>query len=165
MAVNFGKRVHEALNKQICDDFEIAYLYISMSSILKNMGLGGCARWVTNQSQKKYKRALKIFEHMQDRNSKVKLNPIAAPKQEWRAPLHIFEEMQRREQRISASLDAIYEITQAEKDYQSQCFLAWFINEQTEVEAMVTNLQDRLRKMQTTDLGVILFDMELSQKE
>ncbi|MDR2646029.1 MAG: ferritin [Holosporaceae bacterium] len=164
MGVSFGKRVFDMLNKQISEEFGTAYLYLAMSGVLKDMGLTGCADWMMRQFQEEYRQAIKIYKHIQERGTKIKLLPIAAPKQEWRAPIHIFEEMLRHEQKNSVMINAIYEYALAEKDYQSLCFITEFVQEQAKKEATIAYLFDRLRKMQSTELGVIMFDAELSQK-
>ncbi|MDR1561190.1 MAG: ferritin [Holosporaceae bacterium] len=164
MGISFGKRVYEALNKQIAEEFGSAYVYMAMSSVFQDMGLDGCARWMMLQAKEEGKHALKIYNHMLERGAKVKLLPIPAPKQDWRAPLHIFEEMLRHEQKITAMITTIYEFAIAEKDYQTQSFITWFINEQIEEEATASRLLDRIRKMQSTELGVMLFDAEVAKR-
>ncbi|MDR0632463.1 MAG: ferritin [Holosporaceae bacterium] len=165
MGMSFGKRVYELLNKQISEEFGSSFLYMAMSAVLKDMGLDGCASWMMLQSKEKYQHAMKILEHIQERNAKVKLLPIAAPGQAWRAPLHIFEEMLRHEQKVSTLIDSIYELSVSEKDYVTQNFISCFVKEQSEKEAAVSNLLNRLRKMQSTDLGVIMFDTELARRQ
>jgi ferritin len=164
MGVSFGKRVFDMLNKQISEELSLAYLYMAMSGVLRDMGLAGCALWMMKQSKGEYLQALKIFTHIQERSAKVKLLPIAAPKQDWRAPIHIFEEMLRHEQKNTVLINGIYEYSITEKDYQSLCFITEFVNEQVRKESEIAALFDKLRKMQSTELGVIMFDAELAKK-
>jgi len=164
MSVSFGKRTQDALNKQISEELASAYLYMGMASVLKDMGLDGCSHWMMLQAQEERGHAIKIFDHMLARNAKIKLLPIAAPKQDWRAPMHIFEEMLRHEQKVTTEINAIYEIAGTEKDYQTQCFISWFVQEQVEEESVAASLFDRLKKMQSTDLGVLMFDAELARR-
>lgn len=165
MSVALGKRVYEILNKQITEELASSYLYLGMASVLSDMGLQGCSSWMIKQSEEEYEHAMKIYNHMLERGAKVKLLPITAPKQEWRAPLHIFEEMHRHEQKVTSLIHAIYEAALADKDYSTMSFIKWFIDEQVEEEATATDLLDRLRKMQGSELGVIMFDKELAQRK
>jgi ferritin len=135
-----------------------------MSSVLKDMGLNGCASWTMLQSEERRRRALKIFGHMQERSSKIKWLPIPAPKQEWRAPLHIFEEIQRNEQKTTSQINGICEFANLEKDHETYCFLTSFINQQIKEEAKISDLLNRFRKMQSSDLGVLIFDSEIEKK-
>lgn len=165
MVASVGKRSYEALNKQVTEELASSYLYMSMSAVLSDMGLDGCASWMMKQSEEEYQHAMKIFHHLLDRGVKVKLLPIPASKQEWRAPLHIFEEMQRHEQKVTSLIYAIYEAAVADKDYATISFIQWFIDEQVEEESIAADLLDRLRKMQSSDLGVLMFDNELAQRK
>ncbi|MDR2107548.1 MAG: ferritin [Holosporaceae bacterium] len=164
MAITFGKRVYESLNKQISEEFSSSYLYLAMSCVLKDMGLSGCASRLLRCSKEKSKNATEIIEHMQMRAGKIKLSALPAPKCDWRAPLHIFEEMFRNEQKNTIAVHAIYELALAEKDYQSQCFMPPLVTRQTEAEVSASLLLEKLRKMQSSDLGVFMFDAELADK-
>jgi len=165
MSVAIGKRTYEIMNKQITEEFASAYLYLAMSSVLSDMGLSGCANWMKIQAQEETTHAMKIYEHMLTRGVKVKLMPIPASKQEWRSPLHIFEEMLRHEQRVTQLIMAIYEAAMADKDYASMNFMQWFIDEQVEEENKVQEVLEKLKKMQGSELGVMLFDQELGNRK
>ncbi len=162
MSTSIGKRVYEALNKQITDEFILAYTYLSMSGVLSDMGLDGCAKWTRAQFDEKIARGMKVYEHIISRSAKIKLLAINAPKQDWRAPLHIFEEMMRLEQRMTTAIAAMMDAALADKDHASYSFLKGFIDEQVKKEFIVRSLLDKLKKMQSTELGVIMFDNEIA---
>ena len=164
MATNIGKRAYEALNKLITEEFVLAYTYLSMSSVLSDMGLDGSAEWTKMQFNEKIESGIKIYNHILNRGAKVKLLPIPAPRQDWRAPLHIFEEIMRIEQRVTTVFAGIMDASVADKDHTTYSFLSWFINKQVEKESVAASLLDRLRKMQSTELGVIMFDAELTKR-
>ena len=164
MSITIGKRTYDLLNKQITEEFTSEYLYLAMSAVLADMGLNGCASWMVHQANEERQHGIKIYNHILMRGAKVRLGPIPAPKQEWRAPLHIFEEVLRHEQKVTNLIHAIYEAAVADKDYQTMSFIQWFIDEQVDEEATATGLLDRLRKMQSTDLGVLMFDAELGKR-
>lgn len=164
MVTNVGKRVFENLNKQITDEMASAYTFLSMSGVFSDMGLNGCAKWTRSQFKEKIERGQKIFDHLLLRGAKVKLLPIPAPKHDWRASLHIFEEVIRLEQRTTTAFAAMVDIAMSEKDHGTVNFVRWFVDKQVEKDAFATYLLDRLRKMQSTDLGVLMFDKELADK-
>jgi ferritin len=163
MAISLGKRVHEALTKFISDEFGVSYTYFSMYILLKDMGLAGCAAWVLVRSQEKIVNTVELCDYICYRGAKVRFQPLPAPKQDWRAPLHIFEEMMRLEQKGASVLAVIYESAIADKDYPSQNFLLELIVKQTKREMSLIKILERLRRMQSTDIGVLTFDSELRQ--
>ncbi|MDR1375813.1 MAG: ferritin [Holosporaceae bacterium] len=165
MSVILGKRSCDLLNKQINEELNFSYTYLAMSAVFKEMGLDGCSSWMMLQVEDSYQKAMKIYDHLQKCNVKIKLLPLAAPKQEWRAPLHILEELVRSQQRMTSLIHAIYEASVAEKDCQTQCFIARFVNDQAQKENIALRLLDKLRKMQSSDLGVIMFDAEMISRK
>ncbi len=162
MSMAIGKRVSESIIKQLQEEFLVAYAYLAMSCVLRDMGLYGCADWCFNKYEINRLKALKILKHLETRGAKFKLSPIPALRQDWRAPLHIFEEASRQEQKLSGLVAVTYESALADKDYITQQFIHAFLKEQCEAESEITFLLNRLRKMQATDIGVFKFDEELS---
>lgn len=165
MSVVIGKRTYDLLNKQVTEELMSYYLYLGMASILCDMGLEGCAHWMRIQAEEERGHAMKIYDHIISRGVKVKLLPIPAPKQEWRAPLHIFEELARHEQRVTLLIVAIYEAAMADKDYATMSFIQWFIDEQVEEENTAKNLLEKLKKMQSSEMGIMMFDSELGRRQ
>ncbi|GHT93065.1 hypothetical protein FACS1894122_07740 [Alphaproteobacteria bacterium] len=163
MPLVFGKRVHDALNKHIAEEMMCAYTFLSMSNVFSDMGLSGCSKWSAAQARERLVRSMRIYTHMRSRNGKVRLLQIQPPKQDWRAPLHIFEEIVRMEQRVSTNIMLIYDYAVGDKDFQSQTLLLWFIEDQIGKESLAEELLNRFRKMQTTDLGVFMFDEEVNK--
>ena len=164
MATSMSKRALEVLNKQIIEEFQSALVYLSMSGVFAGMGLNGCMQWARLQSQNSNTSALKIFDYIVERGMKVKLAQMQAPRQDWRAPLHVFEEILRFEQKATAAIYAILDICVADQDHATSIFIQPFIQQQVKKEATATFLLDRLRKMQSTELGVIMFDEHLDKK-
>ncbi|MDR3187331.1 MAG: ferritin [Holosporaceae bacterium] len=165
MSATLGKRSGDLLNKQVNEELNSSYTYLAMSTIFKEMGLDGCSRWTMLQAKESSCNAMKVYDYLQLCGAKIKLLPLAAPKQEWRAPLHIFEELVRHQQRRNSLINSLYEVSVAEKDYQTQCFMAWFLEDQLKKESVALRLLDKLRKMQSSDLGVIMFDAEMEKRE
>ncbi|MDR2067559.1 MAG: ferritin [Holosporaceae bacterium] len=165
MSTTLGKRSSDLLNKQINEELCFSYTYLAMSAVFREMGLDGCSRWMMLQAEESVRKAMKIYGYLQQCGAKIKFLPLTAPKQEWRAPLHIFEEFARHQQRTSSLIHAVYEVSVAEKDYQSQCFMTWFVEDQLKKENVAMRLLDKLRKMQSSDLGVIMFDADMIKRE
>ena len=81
----------KALNYQINAELYSAYLYLSMAAYFDSINLPGSANWMRCQSREEVIHAMKIFEHINERGSRVILNAIDAPPTEWSSPLHAFE--------------------------------------------------------------------------
>ncbi|MBO7454581.1 MAG: hypothetical protein J6T91_04355 [Alphaproteobacteria bacterium] len=161
MSITLGKRSFEAASKYMLRGFTVSYNSLSMSGTLRNMGLVNCADWCLQKSETYRSGAMKIFHHLESRGIKFKLAPIPVSRQDWRAPLHIFEEVYRQEQELSDLISVVYESAIADKDYIMQQFAMDFFDDHLKSESKALNLLNRLRKMQSSDLGVFEFDAEL----
>ncbi len=161
MAGNVGKRAFESISKFMIEEFTVSYNYLSMSCVFRDMGLGNCADWCLSMSEENRQKGLEVFHHLEQRGLKFKLSQIPVTRQDWRAPLHILEEAYRQEQRLSGLVAVVYEAAMADKDYIMQHFIMNFFEKQLKSESTVQQLLSRLRRMQTSDLGVFKFDEEL----
>ena len=52
-----------------------------------------------------------------------------------------------------------------EKDYTSQVFLQWYLDEQVEEEADASEIVEKLKMIQGAPQGVLMLDRELGQRE
>ncbi|MCL6327873.1 ferritin, partial [Pectobacterium polaris] len=64
---------------------------------------------------------------------------------------------------VTASITSLYELALAEKDYKTQSFLTWFINEQVEEEANVTAILDKFKYIDN-NTGLMILDKELGKR-
>ena len=163
MSVTVGKRAFEAILKYMVEEFTNSYNYIAMSSVLKDMGLINCSAWTLKMSEDSRDIAMTVLHHLEDRGVRVKLPPVAVGRQDWRAPLHIFEESYRQEQKLAGLVAVIYESAIVDKDYVTLAFILNYFEKHSKLEQSVLGRLNRLRKMQTSDIGVFKFDAELKQ--
>ena len=66
------KKVLDALNKQITDEFQAAHLYLSMAAYLEDKNLKGFASWMKKQAAEENSNEIKIFDYISDRQGKIK---------------------------------------------------------------------------------------------
>jgi len=66
-----GKKMENALNEQIKNELDSAYLYLSMSSYFNDNGLDGMANWLRLQTEEEKNHALKILDHIAGRQGRV----------------------------------------------------------------------------------------------
>ena len=161
MSITLGKRSFEAASRYMLREFTMSYNFLAMSCTLRNMGLINCADWCLEKSENNRLKAMEVFHHLENRGIKFKLAPIPASRQDWRAPLHIFEEIYRQEQELSGMISVVYESALADKDFIMQQFAMNFFEYHLKSELDALNLLNRLRKMQSSDIGVFEFDAEL----
>jgi len=156
--------VQKALNDQIRKEFYSHYLYLSMAAFLESINLRGCARWMRIQAKEEEEHAMKLFEHIIERQGKVVLETIDAPTAKWKTPKDIFENAYNHERKVTESINKIVELAESEKDYATTNFLQWFVNEQVEEEASANEILQKLQLIGSETSALFVLDAELGKR-
>ncbi len=159
-----GKKMHEALQKQLNMELYSYYLYMAMSAHFNDINLKGFANWLRIQAQEEMIHSMKFFDQLLDRRAKVTLFAIDAPPSTWKSPLAAFEDAFAHEEKVTASINELSSLAIAEKDHASSIFLEWFVTEQVEelssADAIIQDL-----KLIGDDKGALFFiDRELAKR-
>lgn len=157
------ERVLKALNDQINAEQYSALMYLSMSAWFENKGLPGFANWMYVQYQEELTHADKIFKFVVERNGKVELKAIEQVPVEFDNIVAIVEKTLAHEQHVTELINNIVDISTEERDHATQSFLQWFVDEQVEEEANVTEILDSLRLIEgeAKGNGLFMLDREL----
>ena len=140
-----SKKVLDAINEQIREEFDSGYAYLSMSAFCETANLPGFAKWLRMQAQEEAMHALKFFDFVNDRGGKVALGAIDAPPSEFKSPLDVMQQAQGNERRVTGLINRLYELAVKENDYPAQVLLQWFITEQVEEEKNAGLIVEQLR--------------------
>ncbi len=160
-----GKRMEEALNAQINEELFSAYLYLSMAAYFHAKGLDGMARWMRLQAREEAGHALRLFDHLVERGGQISLTAIREPQRGWSSPLDAFRAAYEHERHITAKIDELVELAQAEKDHASFAVLQWFVAEQVEEEEQTKKVVDLLERVGDSGRGIVLADQRLGSRE
>jgi len=159
-----SKKMENALNNQIREEFFSAYLYLAMSAWFETINLKGFANWMRIQNQEEQMHAMKIFDYLNERGGKVKLQKIDKPLYEWETPLAAFEAAYKHEQHITGCFNDLVDLAMEEKDRASQIFFDWFVNEQVEEEATADGIVQQLKLVGDKGQGIFMIDRELGTR-
>ena len=94
----------------------------------------------------------------------VSLKAIDAPKKTWGSTLELAEEVAEHEAKVTASINALYELALKEKDYPAQVMLQWFISEQVEEEKNAAELVAKLKLIEERGTAVLMLDHRLAKR-
>ena len=156
--------LQDAFNKQMNAEFYSSYLYLSMSAWVESKNLAGMAHWMRIQVDEEMQHALKFFDFSHDRDGQVELSQIDAPAAEWDSPRGAFEAAWQHEQKVSAQINELAELSLAQKDHAANTFVQWFVTEQVEEEATVLRIVERLKMVGDSNVAVFMLDAELGQR-
>lgn len=159
-----SKSMQDALNEQINKELYSSYLYLSMAAYFEAKNLPGFAKWLHLQADEEREHAMKFYTFLVDRGGRVDLKAIAAPETDWKTSLDVFKQVYEHEQKVTASIDALYELASKEKDYPSQVMLQWFINEQVEEEKNASGIVQQLELIDAHGTAVLMLDHQLGKR-
>ena len=157
-------KIQKALNQQINAEFYSSYEYLAMSAYFESVNLSGFAQWMKLQSQEEYGHAMKIYDYMQQVDGKISLMKIDPPSGGWKSPLDVFKETYAHEQKVTKAIYALVELAMNEKDFATNNFLQWFVNEQVEEESTALKILERIKLIGDNKSALFLLDREMSQR-
>ncbi|MCF8260698.1 MAG: ferritin [Melioribacteraceae bacterium] len=159
-----SEKMNESLNKQINEELYSSYLYLSMSAYFEATNFHGMAVWMKHQADEEYQHAMKILGYVNDVGGRVKLGAIKEPKFEWTNPKEVFAESKEHEIFITKCIHGLAKQAETEDDYATRNFLSWFIDEQVEEIASVTEIVDRFEFIEDNKSALFLLDRELARR-
>lgn len=154
-----------ALNEQIKEELGSAYLYLSMATYFYSEGFHGMAHWMRKQALEEQNHAMKMFDHIVERDGHVELEALSEPKREWDSPLVAFEAAYAHEQFITGRIDELVKLAAEEADQQASTMLQWFVEEQVEEEENTSKVVKMIEGTgpSGSDLGII--DEQLGKRK
>jgi len=154
-----NKKIEAALNEQIEKEAFSSALYLAMASWAEVKGMAGVADWFYVQSDEERLHMLKFVRYANERDGQALIPALKQPKKDFVSAKKAFEEVLKHEQFISASINDIVALCVSEKDFTTQHWLQWFVNEQIEEEANATRILDKLNLI--GDGNLYLFDRDI----
>ncbi|MBN1684090.1 MAG: ferritin [Gammaproteobacteria bacterium] len=158
------KKMQKALNEQINKEIYSAYLYLAMSAYFEGQNLKGFANWMYIQAQEEMTHALKFYHFIIDRRGDVEMYSVDAPKKQWKDAVEVFQAVLSHEQKVTASIHQLVHLALELKDYATESFLRWFVDEQVEEESSADEILQRVKLAQKEPSALFFLDNELAQR-
>ena len=152
-------KVEEALNAQIIKEGYSSNLYLAMASWTENEGYQGISEWMYVQSEEERLHMLKFIHYVNERGGKAVIPMFQQPPVSYANVKELFKEVLKHEQYVSASINDIVAICISEKDFTTQNWVQWFVNEQVEEEKNAQAILDKLKILGEGNL--YLFDRDI----
>lgn len=157
--------VQDALNKQINIELSSSYSYLAMSAFCELNNFLGSAQWMQLQSAEEREHAMKLYDFLIARGCKVTLGEIAAPQGDFESIPHVFHTALEQEQKVSASINDLYELAHNEKAFAALVELQWFITEQVEEEKSVREIVAKFDMLKDDPSAMLDLDRELGERK
>ena len=157
-----SKEIQDRLNYQINREIFSAYLYLSMASHASAKGFDGFANWFLCQYKEELSHAEKIYHYVNEQGSKVCLEAIEKPEEDFSSILDLFEKTLAHERKVTGLIHDLVKLAREENDYATEYFLQWFVTEQVEEEAEPEKILHKLRMIGKEGNGFIMMDKILA---
>ena len=138
-----SEKFNNALNAQVQEEINSAYIYLSMTTWLKENNFNNLGEWFFTQYNEELSHAYKFMDYIVETGGKVKLLPLDAPKNDWQNVEEIVKAAYAHEQHITKKINELVVLAEELKDYGPRQMLTWFVSEQIEEEASTSELVDR----------------------
>lgn len=158
------KKLLEEMNLQINKEIYSGYLYLAIAAYFEDQNLGGFAHWMRLQAEEELEHGMKFFDFLVDRGERVELLEIEKPESDFGSPAEVFTKVLEHEQYVTSRINLLYELAQNEKDYATQVFLNWFVDEQVEEEKNASEILGYLEKVGDSGNALLMLDQRLKSR-
>lgn len=140
-----NKKVQEILNVQVEKEGYSSNLYLAMASWAESEGYAGISQWLYAQAEEEHMHMLKLIHYINDSAGNAIIPAFRQPPVSYSDVRKMFEQVYAHEQHITASISEIVSVTIAEKDYTTNHWIQWYVNEQIEEEKNSRSILDKLK--------------------
>ncbi|PYF74927.1 ferritin [Pedobacter nutrimenti] len=160
-----NRKMETLLNEQINLEMYSANAYWAMCSWLLEKDLDGFANYFKVQAKEELFHAEKQFDYLHDVGGKVTIKAIEQPSSAFGSVLEIFETALEHEKSVTKSIGNLIKAAFEENDFATHTFLQWFVTEQVEEEATVSQIVSKLKMIGDNSSALYLLNAELAQRK
>jgi ferritin len=135
-----SERLVEALNAQIGREFAAAHQYVAIGAYYAGETFPQLSSFFYKQAEEEREHAMKMVNFLLDRDAKVDFGAIPQPRTQFPDHVAPISAALDQEKKVTVDISALFEIARESRDFQSEQFLHWFLEEQVEEEAGMTDL-------------------------
>jgi len=155
----------DRINEQINREMYSGYLYLAMAARMQEAGFKGVGTWLTIQYHEEMFHAMRMYAYLQDQGAAVELKAIAKPEFKGATVKEIFQHALEHERGVTKSIHEIMAQAVEEKDYPTQSFITWYVDEQVEEEKNATEILQAVDLVGNSAQGVYLLNVELGKRK
>jgi bacterioferritin B len=134
------KSFADALNEQIANEFAASQQYVAAAVYYDAETLPRLAAFFYRQALEEREHAMMMIRYLLDVGEEVRIPDIKSQQTSFAdgsAPVRMALEQERR---VSEEIFALFELARELKDYRAEQFLQWFVKEQVEEVALMSDL-------------------------
>ncbi len=133
-------KMTKAINVQIVNELFSSNAYLAIASYMDSLGLKVLAKRFFQQSEEERVHAMKLLKYLLDVGVNVVIGSIPEPKNQFESVEDAVTSSLRQEEVVTRQINDLMTLAHQENDYATASFLKWFIDEQVEEIATVSEL-------------------------
>lgn len=137
--------IESKLNDQATKEANAAQIYLAYGIWADAQGYAGIADFLFRHSGEERNHMMKIIQYVQQRGGRARVKALSAPPKDPKDLQACFNKLFAHEVENTEAIYALANLAHDEKDWATWNFAQWFVQEQTEEEALVMELIDQLK--------------------
>ena len=137
-----AERFVEALNEQVANEFAASHQYVAIGAHYESQTLPQLAGFFYRQAVEERGHAMMMIKYLLDTDAPVRLREVAAPESAFEDHIAPIRHALEQEKTVSDQIGDLFRTAREEGDYLSEQFVQWFLREQVEEVATMTELLD-----------------------
>ncbi len=138
--------VADALNRHMGREFAAHFQYLSLSGWFDNEGLPELAGFFATQAAEEHTHAMRFWRYIQDAGATLTIPGVEAPHATFADADDAVTAALDWEVAVTGHIDDLVRLARDHHDYATETFLHWFVTEQVEEIATMTQLQQVVRR-------------------
>ncbi|MCK9248447.1 MAG: ferritin [Solirubrobacteraceae bacterium] len=144
----------EALNDQIAHEFAASQQYVAVAVHYDRETLPRLAAFFYRQALEERGHALKMVQYLMDQDADVVIPAVAAPVNAFSDIVEPVRTALEQEREVTRQIEHLAKVARDAGDYQSEQFVQWFLKEQVEEVATMSDLLTTVTRSQANPLWV-----------
>ena len=140
------------LNTQVAHEYAAHQQYVAMGVWFDSQALPQFARFFYRQALEERNHAMMIVQYLLDRNAEAIIPGIDPPKNDFADIVEPVALALQQEKKVSGAFDELAEVAVVEADHKGFYFVQWFLKEQIEEVATMTDLLKTVERSKDTPL-------------
>jgi bacterioferritin B len=141
-----AKRFVEQLNTQIGHEFAAHQQYVACAVYYDGLTMPQMARFFYAQALEERDHAMMMIKYLLDQDAAATVPGVSAPQVDFADVVAPVELALEQERRVTAQINDLTRIAREESDFASDQFMQWFIKEQVEEVATMSDLVAVVRR-------------------
>jgi len=134
------KSFADALNEQIANEFAASQQYVGCAVYYDAETLPRLAAFFYRQAMEEREHAMMMVQYLLDVGEEVRIPDIKAQQTSFSDGVAPVKAALEQEKRVGEEIYALFELAREVKDYRAEQFMQWFVKEQVEEVALMSDL-------------------------